>query len=67
MDQLRARAFLDILLGIDSRPHPHDTAGLYAQDGSGGGPGQDAPVRTKVVVPVPMSPGFRFRLGRWRG
>ena len=43
MDQLRARAFLDILLGIDSRPHPHDTAGPHAQDGSGGGPGQDAP------------------------
>ena len=41
MDQLRARAYLDILLGKDSRPR-HDTAG--GEDGAGpdspgGGPG----------------------------
>ena len=64
MDQLRARAFLDILLGIDSRPHPHDTAGPHAQDGSGGGPGQDAPGPhegggsgpDEPWVPVPAGP-----------
>jgi hypothetical protein len=35
MDQLRARAFLDLLLGKDSRPR--------REDGSGGGPGPAGP------------------------
>jgi hypothetical protein len=36
MDELRARAYLDILLGKDSRPAPPAPEG---QDGAGGGPG----------------------------
>jgi hypothetical protein len=35
MDVLRARAFLDILLGIDSSPHPHDTTGTTCTRGPG--------------------------------
>jgi len=46
MDALRARAFLDILLGIDSRPlgrHPdssHRQGGQGHRDGPGGAPGR---------------------------
>jgi hypothetical protein len=36
MDELRARAYLDLLLGKDSRPRPGD-------GGTGGGPAGDAP------------------------
>jgi len=35
MDQLRARAFLDILLGVDSRPPAPDTDSTHGQDTHG--------------------------------
>ena len=40
MDQLRARAYLDLLLGKDSRPRP---AGRQPADSQPGTPGQDSP------------------------
>ncbi len=42
MDQLRARAFLDILLGVDSRPQP---ASSHSERGTNG----DPPARTQPV------------------
>ena len=36
MDQLRARAFMDILLGTDSRPLAGRPDGTHRQDGTGG-------------------------------
>jgi hypothetical protein len=61
MDQLRARAYLDILLGTDSRPLStgtdsprgqdidsaggQDTDGTDGRDGNGGGPGGPGPHR----------------------
>jgi Domain of unknown function (DUF222) len=39
MDELRARAFLDLVLGKDSRPRAPETAGTTGQDGApGAGP-----------------------------
>ena len=52
MDQLRARAYLDILLGVDSRPLAGSPDGTHRQDGNGGtgrggdggtGPGSSGP------------------------
>ena len=48
MDMLRARAFLDILLGIDSRPLGTRTSNDPSHDGKpghDGAPGHDAKVR----------------------
>jgi hypothetical protein len=65
MDLLRARAFLDILLGIDSSPKPHGPAGAPAEPGPDGS-GPDEP---PVPVPVPggpltgvIPPGFAGRV-----
>ena len=42
MDELRARAFLDLLLGKDSRPRDPQAAGTTGRDGSAGaGPAPD--------------------------
>src|SRR6516225_4782302 len=69
MDQLRARAYLDILLGIDSRPRPGRPGGTPARDRDGGtgpdgdgGPGPDAcgghpPGRDRDGDPGPRGPG----------
>jgi hypothetical protein len=76
MDELRARAYLDILLGIDSRPAgtgTGDSAGRAGgADGAGPG-GRGGPVMT----PVPGTAGqarpdragrdLRRRAGRWPG
>ncbi len=43
MDVLRARAFLDILLGIDSSPHPHDATGTTSTPGQSSQPGHGGP------------------------
>jgi hypothetical protein len=64
MDALRARAYLDILLGIDSRPLGRRPDGTRGQDGDGGtggggsggrplnpGPGGSSP--HEVSAPVP--------------
>jgi hypothetical protein len=73
MDQLRARAYLDILLGVDSRPpapgpdSPHGRNG----DGPGGGPGgepdPDGPPGPPFPAPAgPLAgiipPGFAGRV-----
>ena len=39
MDELRARAFLDLVLGKDSRPRPDDTAAPAASGSTAGGSG----------------------------
>ena len=77
MDLLRARAYLDILLGIDSRPlgtrtgnDPARTAcQARRQPGQDGGPGGPSDVRTRRrrvwSGGRPRSPGAR--LGRWPG
>ena len=64
MDELRARAYLDILLGVDSRPLPgaanadHGDGGEGPQDDAGpqgGGPGTPAPAGPLAGV---IPPGF---------
>ena len=62
MDLLRARAFLDILLGIDSRPldPPPVTRATTPSPAR-----TAAPVR--MAGPVRGGPGVRLRLGRWPG
>ncbi len=66
MDVLRARAFLDILLGIDSRPHPHNPASTPAGTASPASPGHMAstasPGRAEARAQVSLE--FRFRPGR---
>jgi hypothetical protein len=55
MDQLRARAFLDLLLGKDSRPR--------REDGSGGGPGPAGPDSSSPSVgPAHGAAGFAGRV-----
>ena len=44
MDELRARAFLDLVLGTDSRPRPAQATGQNTGGGAGGG-GQQPPRR----------------------
>ena len=71
MDLLRARAFLDILLGIDSRPlgTPASNPGHDAKPGPDGGPGPDdgsGPRGPRVPAPAgPLAgvipPGFAGR------
>ena len=53
MDELRARAFLDLLLGTDSRPRPGGT-----QPGT---PGQASPA-TQDSTPGPVPAGFAARV-----
>ena len=74
MDQLRAKAFLDLLLGTDSRPQagsPDGVRGARGQDGNGGtGPGEDGgsgPDEPRVPAPAgPVAgvipPGFAGRV-----
>ena len=55
MDQLRARAFLDLLLGKDSRPR-HDTRGGEDSAGPGsGGPGPGGPGSAGPDSPPPSA------------
>jgi hypothetical protein len=60
MDQLRARAYLDILLGIDSRPLGSDPDGIRRQDGDGrtstGGSGHGGPGPHAARTPAPAGP-----------
>ena len=70
MDQLRARAFMDLLLGIDSRPLASSPDGTHRQDGTGGtgrggdggtgpggsGPGGSGPGEPRTPAPAgPLS------------
>jgi hypothetical protein len=66
MDQLRARAYLDILLGIDSRPLGTGTDGQVA-DGPDGGSGPSGPPGPQAAAPAgPLAgvipPGFAGRV-----
>ena len=83
MDLLRARAFLDILLGIDSRPLGTRTGNDPSprqRSGQGRQPRprrqarrQDSGARPRTASPVRMAglvrggPGCRLRPGRWPG
>jgi Domain of unknown function (DUF222) len=72
MDELRARAYLDILLGMDSRPGRPGTDTAYdqkdGQDGSGGGrpgsagPGGPAAPGSGGTRPGAIPPGFVGRV-----
>ena len=62
MDVLRARAFLDLLLGKDSRPR-HDTRGGADSAGPGsGGSGPDAPPPSAGPARGAVSGGFAGRV-----
>jgi hypothetical protein len=52
MDVLRARAFLDLLLGKDSRPHPDGAAAPAASPAGGAAPGGFA---GRVTLTVPLA------------
>ena len=76
MDLLRARAFLDILLGIDSRPLGTGTGNDPSHDskpsqdnGSGQDSGHrhDGKPRVQTAGLVAMGPGCLLRPGRWPG
>ena len=60
LDQLRARAFLDILLGTDSRPRPAARTARPA----GTAPAAPAPA-APPARPILRSLGLRPRPGRW--
>jgi hypothetical protein len=64
MDELRARAFLDLVLGKDSRPRRETTAG-------GGGQGQAAPGgfagHVTLTVPLGTAAGLMDRPGELAG
>jgi hypothetical protein len=63
MDQLRARAFLDLLLGKDSRPRRDASGGA---DGTGPGPGGSGPAGPDSpppsAGPAPGAAGFAGRV-----
>ena len=62
MDVLRARAFLDLLLGKDSRPR-HDTRGGEDSAGPGsGGSGPDTPLPSAGPAGGAVSGGFAGRV-----
>jgi hypothetical protein len=76
MDELRARAYLDLLLGKDSRPRPDGTAAPAAGSGSGGGTAQQPPGagpagstaggfagRVTLTVPLGTAAGLTDRPG----
>jgi len=56
MDQLRARAFLDLLTGTDSRPRPGTGQHGTSQDGRPGpgpaSPGADGPAHSASLIPA---------------
>ena len=60
-DELRARAFLDLLLGIDSRPRQHGPAGQGDPGGATAGPnlGDPGPIPLgfagKVTLTIPLA------------
>ena len=57
MDELRARAYLDILLGVDSRPLGRGASGRGADDGGGAGGGGDTDDGTGPGGGGPGRPG----------
>ena len=78
MDELRARAFLDLVLGTDSRPRAPGAAGTTGHDGSpGAGPAPDTgPAagaaggfagRVTLTVPLGTAAGLADRPGELAG
>ena len=78
MDELRARAFLDLVLGTDSRPRAPGAAGTTGRDGSpGAGPAPDTgPAagaaggfagRVTLTVPLGTAAGLADRPGELAG
>src|SRR5690348_5304173 len=75
MDELRARAFLDLVLGKDSRPRPDSTAapaaGGGAQQSPGAGPagstGGGFAGRVTLTVPLGTAAGLANRPGELAG
>jgi len=73
MDQLRARAFLDLICGTDSRPSHHGTTA--GQDGTGGQPGTGpaglipAGFATRGTLTIPLATllGLTDRPGQLAG
>ena len=78
MDELRARAFLDLVLGKDSRPRAPETADTTGHDGSAGaGPAPDTDPaggaaggfagRVTLTVPLGTAAGLADRPGEMSG
>jgi hypothetical protein len=78
MDELRARAFLDLVLGKDSRPHAPEATDTAGQDGApGAGPAPDTgPAggeaggfagRVTLTVPLGTAAGLADRPGELAG
>jgi hypothetical protein len=78
MDELRARAYLDLLLGQDSRPQPEEGSGTAPGDGgnsTGGGPGGPGAgivpagfaVRGTLTIPLVTLAGLADRPGELGG
>src|SRR5690242_4891455 len=79
MDELRARAYLDLLLGKDSRPRPQTTAGGSGQGTAGpdgppppaGPPGGAVPAgftgQVTLTVPLSTAVGLADRPGELAG
>jgi len=78
MDELRARAFLDLVLGKDSRPRAPEATGTTAHDGApGAGPAPDTgPAagaaggfagRVTLTVPLGTAAGLADRPGELAG
>jgi Domain of unknown function (DUF222) len=66
MDQLRARAFLDLLLGKDSRPRQDGAAAPAAKPAGGAAPGGFA-ARITLTVPLATLAGLADRPGELGG
>ena len=81
MDELRARAFLDLVLGTDSRPRDPEATGAAGQDGDGaaggahrppgagpaGGAGGGFAGRVTLTVPLGTAAGLTDRPGELGG
>ena len=80
MDELRARAFLDLVLGTDSRPRPAQATGQDAGGGAGGGgpqppgagpAGRGAPGgfagQVTLTIPLATAAGLADRPGELAG
>jgi uncharacterized protein DUF222 len=66
MDEIRARALLDLLLGHDSRPHPEGAAAPAASPEVGAVPGGFAG-RVTLTVPLSTAAGLADRPGEIPG
>jgi hypothetical protein len=76
MDELRARAFLDLVLGKDSRPRAHRTADATGRDGAPGAGPAPGPAggraggfagRVTLTVPLGTAAGLADRPGELAG